>query len=272
MAKRVLMIAPFEALRGNVSGRQKLQYAENNNPAYEAPEGINYARNYKPRYVVSKNSKTGLVHFSVRTKHAAVNNTATNRVQGALAAARAAYYVAIKDLSVVGKLMSLYGVSAAKANGESMYKWFVDTAIMCYRQVLPSFSFAGKVGSTNVQVTLDNIFRDGVAGTPCPLPDEIMVKFWSALSYQGRMFEIAGQEGIFFNGMMFDQLIESNLNVLGLETAGSEGQYIKLGDNWVQTLDKTDPAAEPEYVEAGDLINAKGGDIVYMLTDVDPEA
>lgn len=254
MAKRVDMISPFDALRGNVSGRQKLQYAQNNNPAYEAPEGTNYARNYKPRYVVAKNSKTGIVHFSVRTKNAAVNNTKTNRVQGALAAARSAYYKAMKDLTIVGKLMQLYGVSAAKANGESMYKWFVDKAIACYRQQAPAFTFSGTVGSTVVTVTIDNVFCQGTTGTPLALDEDVRVKFWGALARPGITFEIDDEKGIAFAGMTWGALVEDNqLNVLKLILSSlEEGEYIgKNGTAFLlQTKRKDAEIDEWSFVES----------------------
>ena len=47
--KRIEFIAPVESMRGNLSGNQSLEYALNNNPAYDAPDGVQYARNYQPR-------------------------------------------------------------------------------------------------------------------------------------------------------------------------------------------------------------------------------
>lgn len=82
MAKKVFMIAPFEAMTGNLSGDQKLEYAENNNPAYEAPNGTQYARNYKTRYVGARRGKDGLVYFQVKQTSAAVLNNKTRLAMG----------------------------------------------------------------------------------------------------------------------------------------------------------------------------------------------
>ena len=81
MAKRIIMIAPFDVLTGNLSGQQNLQYAENNNPAYEAPNGTQGARNYKTRYVGARRSD-GTTYFSVRQKNTAVLNGKTRTAMG----------------------------------------------------------------------------------------------------------------------------------------------------------------------------------------------
>lgn len=77
--KRIEFVAPVESMRGNLSGNQVLQYAENNNPAYEAPNGTQYARNYATRYVGAKRSATNLKYFAVRTKNAATLNAVTRK-------------------------------------------------------------------------------------------------------------------------------------------------------------------------------------------------
>lgn len=81
MAKKIIMIAPFDVLTGNLSGQQKLEYAENNNPAYEAPNGSMGARNYKTRYVGARRAD-GTTYFSVRQKSTAVLNGKTRNAMG----------------------------------------------------------------------------------------------------------------------------------------------------------------------------------------------
>lgn len=81
MAKKIIMIAPFDVLTGNLSGQQKLEYAENNNPAYEAPNGSMGARNYKTRYVGARRAD-GTTYFSVRQKNTAVLNGKTRNAMG----------------------------------------------------------------------------------------------------------------------------------------------------------------------------------------------
>lgn len=82
--KRIEFIAPVEALRGNMSGSQTLVYAENDNPAYEAPDGRQYARNYKPRYIGFRRAKDGAVYFGVKRKSATKINKAAKITMAAL--------------------------------------------------------------------------------------------------------------------------------------------------------------------------------------------
>lgn len=85
MAKKVFMIAPFDVLTGNLSGEQKLQYAENNNPAYEAPNGTQYARNYHTRYIAARRGRDGLAYFQVKKATATVLNADTRMTMATLA-------------------------------------------------------------------------------------------------------------------------------------------------------------------------------------------
>lgn len=82
--KRIEFIAPVEALRGNMSGSQKLVYALNDNPAYEAPDGRQYARNYKPRYIGFRRAKDGAVYFGVKRKSATKVDAAARITMAAL--------------------------------------------------------------------------------------------------------------------------------------------------------------------------------------------
>lgn len=82
--KRIEFIAPVEALRGNMSGSQTLVYAENDNPAYEAPDGRQYARNYKPRYIGFRRAKDGAVYFGVKRKSATKIDAASRITMAAM--------------------------------------------------------------------------------------------------------------------------------------------------------------------------------------------
>lgn len=98
--KRIEFIAPVESMRGNLSGSQDLKYRENNNPAYEAPNGDAHALNYQPRFVGAKRSKDGLKYFSVRTKSTTKLNAKT-RLTMAVLGSIAAMKSALKTLHVV---------------------------------------------------------------------------------------------------------------------------------------------------------------------------
>lgn len=271
MAKRVQMIAPFEALRGNVSGKQKLLYAENDNPAYEAPEGINYARNYKPRYVVSMNSKTGNVHFALKRKHATVINDQTRSAMGSLGATQDLFQHARKDLSVVGPLMAAYNASAEKANGESYYKWFAKTADKAFRNKYGSISFLEVQNGTTYSVKIDNPFIEGTIGAPVAMSPAIIQKFFTSLCGDtGFEIVVGGYPVIAFQDMTWAQIAENaQLNVSNVTTVTSSGHtYVKIGDSFVMKASAMAPE-DWEYAEGSDRIEWMEG-YFYKLTDISP--
>lgn len=129
MAKKVFMIAPFEALTGNLSGDQNLQYAENNNPAYEAPNGTQYARNYRTRYVGARRGKDGLVYFQVKQTTATVLKASTRRtmaVIGVTAAIRSALMQAhAADWSKINQAFNYLKAQELLPEGQDTFnKWF----------------------------------------------------------------------------------------------------------------------------------------------------
>ena len=86
------MIPPFEVLTGNLSGAQDLRYKENNNKAYEAPNGSASAQNYVTRYVGAKRAD-GKSYFAVRRKTTTTLNSKTRMnmaILGSIAAIRSA--------------------------------------------------------------------------------------------------------------------------------------------------------------------------------------
>ena len=86
------MIAPFDVLTGNLSGRQDLVYGQNDSKAYEAENGKQGAKNYKPRFIGAKRAD-GKSYFSVRMKSTTVLTSSTRRtmaVVGVTAAIRSA--------------------------------------------------------------------------------------------------------------------------------------------------------------------------------------
>lgn len=269
--KRIEFIAPVAAMRGNLSGRQKLLYALNDNPAWEAPDGRQYARNYKPRFIGAKRAKDGATYFSTRTKHA-INNSALSRTaQGALAATNAFYHCVMHDLSLVGKLLQLYNLSTAKANGESLFKYFADTCDNALRNKLATISFMEHDGNRVVSQAIDNPFRKGTAGNNLVDYNGMLYdaerKFWTSMGTADNLrFIIDGFDGVFFDGENWTQLIASNHNVLGLTVANS---HVKLGDMWVKVRDRTDPS-EDSYVDPTTTISDVASDDEYFLTEVAP--
>lgn len=109
--KLIEFVAPVESMRGNLSGKQELQYAEHNNPAFEAPNGAQSAKNYQPRFIGAKRAKDGLKYFAVRTKQTCVLNSKTRNAM-ALTGSIASIKSAIQ-----------YGGTAAWSNLKSIYEY-----------------------------------------------------------------------------------------------------------------------------------------------------
>lgn len=94
--KRIAYIPPVDYMRGNVSGRQEIEY--NGSDAYSIPEGSAVsADNYEPRLVTRVlylNTPVMVKSFMIRTK-TTVNMTARMRMNIALMAGVGAIYAAV---------------------------------------------------------------------------------------------------------------------------------------------------------------------------------
>lgn len=149
MAKRVFMIAPFEAMTGNLSGDQDLQYAENNNPAYEAPNGTQYARNYRTRYVGARRGKDGLVYFQVKQTTATVLTQTSRRtmaILGVTAAIRSALMNGQSSTwSQVKNAFEYLKETGRLPEGQDTFnKWFNANIkqLLVYKRTTWSFTYA----------------------------------------------------------------------------------------------------------------------------------
>lgn len=123
--KRIEFIAPVEAMRGNLSrGKQTLLYAENNNPAWDAPvDQRSYARNYQPVFVGAKRSSDGHKYFSVKTKTATLINVNSKVAMALLAMSSIIANKLLADLGAITPLQTLF--LASRPNGWSLKKWIM---------------------------------------------------------------------------------------------------------------------------------------------------
>lgn len=265
--KRIEFIAPVEAMRGNLSGRQRLQYADHNNPAWDAPEGKHYARNYKPRFIGAKRASNGMTYFSTRTKHAINNTEASRLVQATMPAASALYDNVIHNLTWVAPFMNLYNLSAAKANGDSLYKWCCDTAVSAFKRKAVSVIFTEFDQAAGVmrRMRFTNPFVNGSGITePNEFPEDfdpvVLDKFWDTLSPTGARFVVEGMQGIFFQDMTWENLITAyggTYNILGATTEEvGANDYVKIGDMWLQCRDSADPDDPWVYQKAESVISS----------------
>lgn len=193
MARGIRFIAPIESMSGNLSGLQKLLYPTNDNSAYDSPDGqVNYARNYKPRYVGTYRRKDGLAGFQVKTR-SAVNMTPATKMAmallggvGALTAAilRVASYKTIAETQMAIENEQGYGWKSLRE--------FLDAKIR------PALSTkADRFVITPVSGIFGNpwIATGNTGVIDLTIPSNTLVKFWSELS-NGISYTVVNKQGI----------------------------------------------------------------------------
>lgn len=279
MAKKVRMIAPFDVMTGNVSGKQNLKYADHNNPAWDAPNGVHYARNYRPSYIVSENQKTGTVHFALRKRNAINMSIKSRHAMAMLAAARGIYDALKQNLSLVASLMACYNASAAKAEGKSINTYVFEKVYPQMQRSSKQLGFYERVNGQTISCTFENPFCDPLQSgmlqvIAAEYSTETLVKFWNQLAVRGGKFEVEGLEGIFFLGWTWEDLIgdEFGYNILGFseEIVGSI-TYAKLGDMWLKQRDPEDESVD-NYVQITSEIAVNPATVVYYLSATAPTA
>lgn len=258
--KRIEFIAPVEAMRGNLGSKQDLEYGANGEHAFESDANkTNYAKNYQPRFIGAKVSRTGLKYFAVKCK-TAVKTSAAWLLQCALMGAIAAIYgVVIANASLRNALATEFKNAQAAGYTATFHKW-VTNAI---RSALAAKSATITVSGPKQTITLGNN-PFSTAETAIEISNDLLVKFWKYLCPNGIMFEVAGMKGIAVSTMDMMTLVgKSRLNVLNIayQTIVTS-EYATIGGRYLIDVDG-------EYV--GEMYDLTDG-AVFTLTDVAPEA
>lgn len=222
-------------MRGNLGGKQNLQYAEKNNPAFDAPAGRQYAKNYQPRFIGAKRSKDGLNYFAVKTKSATLINSASLLRMALLGGAAAWYNKAVLSMEL-NQAMQLFWRSVKDAYPTYTFKQLI---MQMFRQCLEAHEehVAFTVSGTTTYAA--NPWFVGAQGIASPISKDVLVKFWLQLGTNATddtpgYFYVAGRKGIMFevsggNNRAFDYFIDTNpsYNVLGL-TKDTEEPLVML--------------------------------------------
>lgn len=108
--KRIGYILPIDWMKGNISGRQDIEYNGNSAYAIEVGNSVS-ADNYQPRVVAKmmRSGKTDLRYFQVRTK-TTINMTASMQLNMALMGAAGALFaslVSAKESQIYSDCMNL---------------------------------------------------------------------------------------------------------------------------------------------------------------------
>lgn len=271
--KRVQMIAPFDELRGNVSGRQDLEYGNKNGKAWDSEQEIAYAKNYKPRYIVAKVSRTGKLYFQVKQRFAAINTAAARLVQALIGAAKVIFDALAKDLSFITTMQEDYLQAKDSGRATTYFSYWTDII----RDLLKTFG--DHYAITSALWILNPWYHSGQYGKSgtsyVSLPDmTIIVKFWKQLRRNGITFDVAGiGTGVAVTAQTFADVMGENsgvINPLELDSVQVEGvQRDFVGFPSGSQGFETDMflMLGGEYVVASDAVHADG---IYTLTDVAP--
>ena len=215
--KRIEFIAPVEAMRGNLSGAQKLQYPTDNQGAYEGPAGtVNYARNYSPRFIGAKIAKSGKKYFAVRTK-TANHLTVKSKQAMALMGGTGAIVASILRDKTAEIYTNLYGawVKAQELGGStSTFRQFLSGSI---RRMLiqKSASYHVQVGEFGQDI--DNPWNTTKPNPNVSISQAILVKFWGELAAKAIVIDVEGLKLIAHSGDTFQNVIDSGYNVMNLK-------------------------------------------------------
>ena len=263
MGKIIEFIAPVEAIRGNMSGRQDLRYAENDNKAFESPVGrTNYARNYTPRFIGAKIASTGKKYFAVKTKTATKINARTLKAMALLGGAGAIYSTMLrrKDLQPYIQMDRLYQYNVDQLGYTGTFRKFVMDFL---RKGLAAKveNFTAQVAS--ISLSFKNPWYDGTMTDGATVKQDILVKFWDQLTPDAIGFAVEGSKGIAKSGMHFNDLTSYGINILNIigdPDAGGGQPMAMIGDLYLQ-LD-------------GDYVSYVNHEIVangqYTLTEIAP--
>ena len=212
--KRIEFIAPVEAMRGNLSGKQDLVYPTNDNKAYESPVGsVNYARNYAPRFIGAKIAKSGLKYFAVRTKSATHLTAAAKHAMALLGGAGAIYAAIVKDATKKAAVMAVY--EKARELGET--KSFRAYVMEEIRWQLEAHALVINFARAGVVATVDNPWGKFSGTLDITISDEVRIKFWTELVLNGVAFKAGNMVIIGISTQTWAQMIATNQNINGLK-------------------------------------------------------
>lgn len=239
--QKIEFIAPVEAMRGNLSGKQVLEYAENNNPAFEAPAGRQYAKNYQPRFIGAKRASSGLKYFAVKTKSATLINSGSKLTMALLGGAGAILAGVAHNAVLRARCEATFELAkkAGQTSARTYRKFMTDILIAQLSDKNPIISLAVSDGEESSSFAIQNpwCYNEQHGGIRVEVSNSVLVKFWNELALNPIIFTIDGRKGVAHGGEdadTFATIVASRYNVLGLSIAQGEGaQPVMLGEDHV---------------------------------------
>lgn len=261
--RKIEFIAPVEAMRGNLSGDQRLTYPTQNNAAWDAPEGKrSYATNYRPTYIGAKRAADGKTFFATKRRQAVKMSDAVRLQMAVLSASSVIANILMSNLSIVADLEARYNQTAPQ--GWTFKHWIMDNLKDALRNK-QHFAFMGtSLGALFVKNPyLSTQAPAGGTSIDSSYPKDLLSKFWMQLAVNPIQFKIGSQVGVARSEDDWSNVVSANYNTLGLEEVGSN---IKKDAMYVQAADTATQPLVWQYVDPGDEIVPVGGTTIYRYT------
>lgn len=265
--RKIEFIAPVEAMRGNLSGDQKLTYPTQNNAAWDAPEGKrSYATNYRPTYIGAKRAADGKTFFATKRRQAVKMSDAVRLQMAVLSASSVIANILMNNLSIVADLEARYNQTAPQ--GWTFKHWIMDNLKDALRNK-QHFAFMGtSLGALFVKNPyLSTQAPAGGTSIDSDYPKDLLSKFWMQLADNPILFKIGTQVGVCHENDSWNTLVSASYNTLGLSV--SSGKVLK-DTLYIQDANISETPIDWTYVSATDPIQSWGGDIEYRYTTVAP--
>lgn len=275
--KRIEFIAPVEAIRGNMSGRQDLRYAENDNKAFESPAlKRNYARNYTPRFIGAKVAATGKKYFTVKTK-VCTHVTAKWKKAAALLGGAGAIFGAITSnksselyVNLLAQYIELQNIGETRS--------FRQCIMEVLRIMLTNKAERGIYSGPRGAVYIDNpwVFT---GDSNVKVSDAVMIKFWPELATgpdnrPGVVFELDGQKRVGYAGAFSQGTSTGGDNFASKNNSNPEIITDLATPFYMHAIAAGQSPAEGPYVVLNGVYQTAESNIVpggkYVTTEVAP--
>lgn len=245
MARAIRFIAPIESMSGNLSGLQDLLYPTDDNSAYESPEGqVNYARNYKPRYVATYRRKDGSLGFQVKTRSAVNMTSESKQAMAVLGGVGALTGAILRSATYKAMAVAQMNVENELGAGYKSVRDFLDAKI---RPALLSKSDRFIITPVGGVFANPWIYTFGTGVTVLQIPNEVLIKFFTELGTGDPfIFYVNSLPALAEDGDTFAEVLSRPIrNVLQLkqETIGAKN-YIYIGDTTKNYLIKDEVYVE----------------------------
>lgn len=231
MARSIRFIAPVESLSGNLSGAQDLLYPTHDNSAFESPEdAVNYARNYKPRYVGTYRRKDGSVSFQVKTRTAVHMTAAMINAMAVMGGSGAIIGAILRDSQRTAACNAQMVIENEQGAGWKSLRQFLDAKIRPELTAKSAEIVVAPLGGV-----FNNPWVSGGTGVNLQISTNSLLKFWPYLATNPITFKVSGLKGVAHANDTFTILIGSTYNTLELTavTGGQEDGFIKKGSRYV---------------------------------------